>query len=73
MRLKQPPGGQGIRRVLPQRKRRTGEGSEVRAADQGRLQACADNFTKKRTGTAFGGVAEVGVTMSELLKRDPKE
>jgi phosphate transport system substrate-binding protein len=32
-----------------------------------------DNFTKKRTGTAFGGVAEVGVTVSELLKRDPKE
>jgi phosphate transport system substrate-binding protein len=32
-----------------------------------------DNFTKKRTGTAFGGVAEVGVTVSELLKREPKE
>jgi phosphate transport system substrate-binding protein len=32
-----------------------------------------DNFTKRRTGTAFGGVAEVGVTVSELLKRDPKE
>jgi phosphate transport system substrate-binding protein len=32
-----------------------------------------DNFNKKRTGTAFGGVAEVGVTVSELLKRDPKE
>ncbi len=32
-----------------------------------------DNLTKKRTGTAFGGVAEVGVTVSELLKRDPKE
>lgn len=32
-----------------------------------------DNFEKRRTGTAFGGVAEVGVTISELLKRDPKE
>lgn len=32
-----------------------------------------DNFTKKKTGTAFGGVAEVGVTVSELLKREPKE
>ncbi|MCQ9374015.1 PstS family phosphate ABC transporter substrate-binding protein [Methyloversatilis sp. XJ19-13] len=32
-----------------------------------------ENFEKRRTGTAFGGVAEVGVTISELLKRDPKE
>ncbi len=32
-----------------------------------------ENFAKKRTGTAFGGHAEVGVTVSELLKRDPKE
>ncbi|MFN0162822.1 MAG: PstS family phosphate ABC transporter substrate-binding protein [Burkholderiales bacterium] len=33
----------------------------------------ADNFAKRRTGTAFGGVAEVGVKVSDLLKRDPKE
>lgn len=32
-----------------------------------------DNFSKKKTGTAFGGVAEVGVTVSELLARNPKE
>jgi phosphate transport system substrate-binding protein len=32
-----------------------------------------ENFEKRRTGTAFGGVAEVGVTIPELLKRDPKE
>jgi phosphate transport system substrate-binding protein len=32
-----------------------------------------DNFNKKRTGTGFGGVAEVGVKVSDLLKRDPKE
>jgi phosphate transport system substrate-binding protein len=32
-----------------------------------------ENFEKRRTGTAFGGVAEVGVTISELLKREPKE
>jgi len=32
-----------------------------------------DNFAKKKTGTAFGGHAEVGVKVSDLLKRDPKE
>lgn len=32
-----------------------------------------ENFAKKKTGTAFGGHAEVGVKVSDLLKRDPKE
>jgi len=32
-----------------------------------------ENFTKKKTGTAFGGVSEVGVKVSDLLRRDPKE
>jgi phosphate transport system substrate-binding protein len=32
-----------------------------------------ENFGKKKTGTAFGGHAEVGVKVSDLLKRDPKE
>ncbi len=32
-----------------------------------------DNFGKKKTGTAFGGEAEVGVKVADLLKRDPKE
>lgn len=32
-----------------------------------------DNFSKGRTGTAFGGHNEVGVKVSDLLKRDPKE
>lgn len=32
-----------------------------------------DNFSKLRTGTAFGGHNEVGVKVSDLLKRDPKE
>jgi phosphate transport system substrate-binding protein len=32
-----------------------------------------DNFGKKKTGTGFGGVSEVGVKISDLLKRDPKE
>lgn len=32
-----------------------------------------DNFSKKKTGTAFGGEAEVGVKVSELLAREPKE
>ena len=32
-----------------------------------------ENFTRKKTGTAFGGVAEVGVKVSDLLRRDPKE
>jgi phosphate transport system substrate-binding protein len=32
-----------------------------------------ENFTKKKTGTAFGGVAEVGVKVSDLLRREPKE
>lgn len=30
-------------------------------------------FAKRRTGTAFGGVPEVGVEVAELLKREPKE
>ena len=32
-----------------------------------------DNFGKKKTGTGFGGVAEVGVKVSDLLKRNPVE
>ncbi len=32
-----------------------------------------ENFGKRKTGTAFGGEAEVGVKVAELLKRDPKE
>ncbi|MDO6386844.1 PstS family phosphate ABC transporter substrate-binding protein [Uliginosibacterium sp. 31-12] len=32
-----------------------------------------DNFGKGRTGTAFGGHNEIGVKISDLLKRDPKE
>ena len=32
-----------------------------------------ENFTKRKTGTAFGGHNEVGVKVSDLLKRDPKE
>ncbi len=30
------------------------------------------NYKVKKTGTAFGGEAEVGVTIEELLKREPK-
>ena len=32
----------------------------------------ADRFQKGQTGTAFGGKAEVGVSMSEILNRRPK-
>jgi phosphate transport system substrate-binding protein len=32
-----------------------------------------ENFNKRKTGTAFGGEAEVGVKVADLLKRDPKE
>ena len=32
-----------------------------------------ENFGKKKTGTAFGGEAEVGVKIADLLRRDPKE
>jgi phosphate transport system substrate-binding protein len=32
-----------------------------------------ENFAKRKTGTAFGGEAEVGVKIADLLKRDPKE
>ena len=31
-----------------------------------------DNFRKKKLGTGFGGVAEVGVSVEELLKREGK-
>ncbi|MBY0572696.1 MAG: PstS family phosphate ABC transporter substrate-binding protein [Undibacterium sp.] len=30
------------------------------------------NYKVKKTGTAFGGEAEVGITIEELLKREPK-
>lgn len=36
-------------------------------------QHALSNFTSRRTGTAFGGSAEVGIKVAELLKRDPKE
>lgn len=36
-------------------------------------QHAMDNFSKKKTGTAFGGEPEVGVKVSELLARNPKE
>jgi phosphate transport system substrate-binding protein len=32
-----------------------------------------ENFSKKKTGTGFGGEAEVGVKVADLLKRNPKE
>ena len=32
-----------------------------------------ENFSRKKTGTAFGGEAEVGVKIADLLRRDPKE
>ena len=32
-----------------------------------------ENFSKKKTGTAFGGEAEVGVKIADLLRREPKE
>jgi phosphate transport system substrate-binding protein len=66
-------GGQGVRRVLPQARRQAGQGSQVRAAGRCRLQARTGKLQKKKTGTAFGGVAEVGVKVSDLLKRNPKE
>jgi phosphate transport system substrate-binding protein len=31
-----------------------------------------DHVLKGKKGTAFGGVAEVGVTIEELLKREGK-
>lgn len=36
-------------------------------------QHAMDNFRNKKTGTAFGGVPEVGVKVADLLARDPKE
>jgi len=32
-----------------------------------------ENFSNRKTGTAFGGLPEVGVKVSDLLKRNPKE
>lgn len=32
-----------------------------------------ENFSKNKTGTGFGGEAEVGVKVADLLKRNPKE
>lgn len=36
-------------------------------------QHASANFAQKKTGTAFGGEPEVGVKVSELLARNPKE
>lgn len=36
-------------------------------------QHALNNFSTKKTGTAFGGESEVGVQVSELLARNPKE
>ena len=40
---------------------------------EGDYKHAMDNFGKKKTGTAFGGEAEVGVKVADLLRRDPKE
>jgi phosphate transport system substrate-binding protein len=31
-----------------------------------------ERFKKMQTGTGFGGVPEVGLTVEEILKREPK-
>ncbi|WP_314441301.1 PstS family phosphate ABC transporter substrate-binding protein [Massilia timonae] len=36
-------------------------------------QHALNNFSTKKTGTAFGGESEVGVQVAELLARNPKE
>jgi phosphate transport system substrate-binding protein len=41
----------------------------LNAAD---YQHAQKNFNTKKVGTAFSGQSEVGVTIAELLKRDPK-
>ncbi|MBI4754887.1 MAG: PstS family phosphate ABC transporter substrate-binding protein [Betaproteobacteria bacterium] len=41
--------------------------------NDGDYRHALDNFGKRKTGTAFGGEAEVGVKVEDLLKRDPKE
>ena len=40
---------------------------------EGDYKHAMDNFSKKKTGTAFGGEPEVGVKVADLLRRDPKE
>lgn len=40
---------------------------------EGDYKHALDNFGKRKTGTAFGGEPEVGVKVSDLLRRDPKE
>jgi phosphate transport system substrate-binding protein len=35
--------------------------------------AAKERFEKRQTGTAFGGVPEVGLPVEEILKREPKE
>jgi phosphate transport system substrate-binding protein len=32
-----------------------------------------DRFTKLQTGTAFGGHSEFGLTIEEILNREPKQ
>lgn len=41
--------------------------------DPAEYKHALENFGKRKTGTAFGGHAEVGVRVMDLLKREPKE
>lgn len=38
----------------------------------GDYELALERFRESRTGTAFGGVPEIGVPVSEILKREPK-
>ena len=60
-----------VRRLLHGQRRQDGQGSEVRAAAGRCLQdGGLDHIAKGKKGTVFGGKNEVGITISELLKRE---
>ncbi len=65
--------GQGVRRVLHEARGQARARSEVRAAARLRpTRVGMEHVQKGKKGTVFGGNAEVGVTIEELLKREAK-
>ena len=67
------PRGEGVRRLLPEARADADQGSRVRAAAAAAHYAQAKkNFASKKLGTGFGGKAEVGVKLDDLLAREGK-
>ena len=66
-------GSQGVRRILSQK--RSASSSRKSNMSRSRIKSIrsgADRVKSGKVGTAFGGHADVGVTIDDLVKREPK-